>query len=386
MYITRISLKNWRNFRSLDVRPRERSFIIGPNASGKSNLLDALRFLRDIAKTDGGGLQKAVSSRGGISKIRCLHARQDNEIRIEVWVSENIDDGTPSWKYSVGIKSEARGLRRPLVTHESVEHNGLQLFVRPDATDEGDVALRTQTNLEQIQANSQFRELADFLAGVSFIHLVPQLLKYSDEIGGNRVEDDPFGQGFLERISRVTERTRNARLKRIEHALKVAVPQFTQLQFTKDQVTGRPHLEARYAHYRPNAGWQREDSFSDGTLRLIALLWSLQERDSLLMIEEPELSLNDAIVREIPLLLQSVQPAKKRARQILVTTHSDALLSNPGIDPRQIIVLEVTKEGTEARVPSEDEFRLLDSGFTVAEVILPKTKPKNLGLIPLWDE
>lgn len=54
MYFTRLKLKNWRNFVSVDLALGERLFITGPNASGKSNLLDAFRFLRDIAK-DGGG-------------------------------------------------------------------------------------------------------------------------------------------------------------------------------------------------------------------------------------------------------------------------------------------------------------------------------------------
>lgn len=386
MYVTRVRLKNWRNFRQLDVSLRERSFIIGPNASGKSNLLDALRFVRDVARTDGGGLQKAVTSRGGVPKIRCLHARQDNEIKIEIWMSEDIDDEVPKWTYTLGIRAEGRGLQRSLVSSEVVTKDGAEVIRRPDSKDATDSARLTQTSIEQIQANAAFRELADFFSGISFIHLVPQLLKYSEQIGGNRLEDDPFGQGFLERIARVTERTRNARLKRIEHALTVAVPQFTNLQFVKDSVSGRPHLEARYAHYRPNAGWQREESFSDGTLRLIALLWSLQERDSLLLIEEPELSLNDAIVREIPLLLQSVQPKKKKPRQILITTHSDALLSNKGIDPRQIVILEVTKEGTEGRMAAPDELDLMDSGFSVAEVLLPKTRPELVGSVPLWEE
>lgn len=51
--ISRIVLKNWRNFRSIDIRLTERVFIVGPNAAGKPNLLDAVRFLRDIAKPGG---------------------------------------------------------------------------------------------------------------------------------------------------------------------------------------------------------------------------------------------------------------------------------------------------------------------------------------------
>ncbi|HUQ93914.1 MAG TPA: AAA family ATPase, partial [Bryobacteraceae bacterium] len=81
MIISRLALKNWRNFRVLEVPLTDRVFIIGPNASGKSNLLDALRFLRDIAKP-GGGLQRAISQRGGVSKVRCLAARKEPDIEL----------------------------------------------------------------------------------------------------------------------------------------------------------------------------------------------------------------------------------------------------------------------------------------------------------------
>ena len=51
MLISRLVLQNWRNFKSFDVRLQNRVFIIGPNASGKSNLLDAIRFFRDSPLT-----------------------------------------------------------------------------------------------------------------------------------------------------------------------------------------------------------------------------------------------------------------------------------------------------------------------------------------------
>ena len=83
MIISKLILKNWKNFRKVDVDLVDRVFIVGPNASGKSNLLDVFRFLRDIAKS-GGGIQEAVKARGGVSKIRCLAARTNSDIEIEV--------------------------------------------------------------------------------------------------------------------------------------------------------------------------------------------------------------------------------------------------------------------------------------------------------------
>jgi predicted ATPase len=61
MLISRIILKNWRNFRKVNVPLRDRMFLVGANASGKSNFLDVFRFLRELSTTQGGGLQKAVA-------------------------------------------------------------------------------------------------------------------------------------------------------------------------------------------------------------------------------------------------------------------------------------------------------------------------------------
>lgn len=42
MIVTRLKLKNWRNFREADVPLRERTYLLGANALGKSNFLGNL--------------------------------------------------------------------------------------------------------------------------------------------------------------------------------------------------------------------------------------------------------------------------------------------------------------------------------------------------------
>lgn len=382
MLVTRLKLKNWRNFRLIDVPLREVSYLLGPNASGKSNLLDAFRFLRDVSKSKGGGLQTAVADRDGISKLRCLHARTDNEVLIDIELAPSADSEV-TWRYVLGFKPEGKGAQRILVSNEQVWEGKRCLFQRPDKADKADPVLLTQTRLEQIGANGQFRELAEFFGTITYLHLVPQLLKFADKMGGNRIEDDPFGQGFLERIAKTPEKTRTARLNKIGAALKLAVPQFAELRFSQDQL-GRPHLEALYVHHRPNAGWQSEEHFSDGTLRLLGLLWTLLEGNSLLLLEEPEISLNDAIVKEIPLILQRLQRNKKVRRQIFLSTHSEALLSNPGIDGRGVVILETGEQGSTARTVTHQEAMEMEAGLSVAEVMLPKTRPLSVNQLGLW--
>lgn len=384
MLVTRLILKNWRNFREADVPIRDQTYLIGPNESGKSNLLDVFRFLRDVSKPAGGGLQEAVADRGGITNVRSLHARSDPEVRIEVHLSESADDATPEWRYVVAFKSERKGAQRLFVSSEQVWHRDQNILKRPGPDDNTDPARLTQTHLEQIQTNTAFRDLSEFFGEITYFHLVPQFLKFGDRIGGNLLENDPFGQGLLERIAKCVKKTRDARIKKIEKLLALAVPKFKHLQFAQDENTGRPHLEALYEHHRQNAGWQREEQFSDGTLRLIGLLWTLMDGESLLLLEEPELSLHNAIVEQIPRIIQYVQRSAKRRRQIVISSHSEALLSNPGIDGRGVLVLEPGAEGTQVRTLDASESSSLRAGLSIAEVVLPKTRPQAVEQLGLW--
>jgi len=385
MIISRLIVKNWRNFKHIDVHLSERQFIVGANASGKSNLLDIFRFLRDIVKAEGGGFQKAVKDRGGLSKIRSLAARRDPEVAIEIHLAED-SDSPATWKYGLGFRQETRGYRRPLLSYERVWRNNERILNRPDKPDEADQDRLTQTFLEQINVNAKFREIARFLQAIRYQHLVPQLLRFSDSIQGKIVEDDPFGQGFLERVASVPEKTRRSRLKKIEQALNFAVPQLEQLEFVRDETAGRPHLQALYSHWRPKAGWQREDQFSDGTLRLMGLLWAALDKGGPLLLEEPELSLHPEIVRVLPQMLARIQRAT--GRQVFVSTHAPELLRDEGIGLDEAMLLVPVAEGTQVELAGSSlEVRnLIEAGLSLAEIAMPRTRPENAArLAPFAD-
>lgn len=379
MIISRLILQNWKNFKELDVKLQDRMIIVGANASGKSNLLDVFRFLRDIAKP-GGGLQKAVTDRGGITKIRSLAAKKNPNVEIEVQLSE-FGSNSVDWRYAIGIKQESRGYRLPYLSYERVWKGDKLLVSRPVNDDKDDIARLTQTYLEQINANKDFREVAKFFENTLYLHLIPQLLKYPFAFTGPDLPGDPFGKGFLERVAKVNEKTRKSWLHKIEHALKLAVPQLTNLEFTTEK--GYPHIEATYEHWRPGVGKQKEDQFSDGTLRLIGLLWALQEGDSLLLLEEPELSLNGAIVSKLAPLIHRLQ--KPRKRQVIISSHSSDLLNDRGISLNEVLVLEPASEGTKASVASDidDVKHMLKEGMTPASAILPRIKPKDINQFTL---
>lgn len=371
MRIQKIELKNWRNFRSANVEIKaDVIYLVGPNASGKSNFLDALRFLRDIAKPIGGGLQTALNERGGFSKVRCLHARgagkKKGSTNLEITVS--LSDGPDTWTYHLAILPRS-SKSRPLVAREIVKHNEEVLVDRPydhEVDDEDQLAV---TYLEQAAQNKEFRELSRYFSQITYVHLVPQLVKFGERISGHLLPDDPFGQAFMKRIADTANKTREARLKKISKALHEIVPGLEALQFIVDK-EGRPHIEMRYQTHRPLPARQLEDQLSDGTLRLIALLWLLQEDHSApLLLEEPELSLNEEIVRQLHRLFYKVG---KRDNQVFVTTHSYALLSNEGIPSSSIFTIIPGVEGSRIEPPTKPERIAIQKGIPPGDVVLAR--------------
>lgn len=388
MIISHIKLKNWRNFRSVDVSLAERVFIVGPNASGKSNFLDVFRFLRDLARS-GGGLQEAARLRGGVSKIRCLAARTKSDIEIESYITDDSNKNV-IWKYAIGFSQTGGGVFdvKVKLKYEKVWNEKDELILnRPDEEDKKDAKLLEYTHLEQPTSNVNFREIAEFFQSIQYLHVIPQLLRAPSAFLKSNGHEDFYGRDFIEKINKTNIQMRKAFLKKINDALKFAVPQFDDLDLIKDDM-GVPHLEVLCKHWRPHAGKQREDQFSDGTLRLVGLLWALLDGNKPILLEEPELSLHPGIVSKLAEVIARLQKRKTGRRQVIVTTHSYDLLANKGIGGDEVLMLIPTDEGTEVKPADSDEEvkTLLNSGLSMADVVIPITTPKNIQQLSLQFE
>lgn len=105
---------------------------------------------------------------------------------------------------------------------------GEVLLERPDELDAADRARLAQTALEQVNLNREFREIAEFLHSIRYLHIVPQLVREPDRSVGR--SNDPYGGDFLEQVAGTQDQTRRSRLRRIRDALQVAVPQLQELE------------------------------------------------------------------------------------------------------------------------------------------------------------
>ena len=125
-------------------------------------------------------------------------------------------------------------------------------------------------------------------------------------------------------------------------------------------------------------------SFRTARCELIALFWLLLEGEGLLLLEEPELSLDEDVVRNLPRLLNQVsRTTKKRKRQIIITTHSYALLSNKAVDGRWVLRIAPAHEGSEIVSPSDDEVEAMRAGLSAADILLSQAHPHQANVMAL---
>ena len=106
----------------------------------------------------------------------------------------------------------------------------------------------------------------------------------------------------------------------------------------------------------------------------------------MLLLEEPELSLNDSIIEHIPLMIDLVLRERKKSkssRQVLISTHSRTLLSQV-MDPQAVLVIQSSENGSIISSADEDELHAMEHGLNPAEVLLPKTVVKPLDHIDLF--
>jgi len=299
------------------------------------------------------------------------------EIRVDVEdVHANVH-----WQYELAFNQDK--LRRPTVRKEIVKAGERSLLERPNSDDKEDPDRLSQTHLEQVNVNREFRELTSFFESTRYLHIVPQLVREPDRSIGRM--NDPFGGDFLEQVAKTSERTRNARLRRIQEALRVAVPQLKSVELWRD-IRGTPHLRGKYQHWRPQGAWQTEEQFSDGTLRLMGLLWATMSKEGPLLLEEPELSLHPEIIRVLPQMLARAQ--RNTGRQVFLSSHSSDLLLDSGIGLDELLLLNPGAEGTEviSAASLSDVRILLEGGLPLSEIVIPRTRPENVEQLTLFGD
>ena len=104
--IKRLRARNYKSIRELDLELGPLTVLVGPNASGKSNVVDALRFMAHALEWN---LDSAITSREGIGAVRRLKPRGSPH---DVEVGFNAEQGDFHLDYGFVIASQRGGSYR----------------------------------------------------------------------------------------------------------------------------------------------------------------------------------------------------------------------------------------------------------------------------------
>ncbi|RYE91910.1 MAG: hypothetical protein EOO75_07865 [Myxococcales bacterium] len=324
MRVTRLRLTSWRNFASLDLALGPRALFFGPGAAGKSNLLDAVRLLGDVARP-GGGLRRAIEARGG-RHLRSTHGPAGTDFTIEL----DALVGDEPWGYRLSVALDRAG--QPRVRTEAARQGRRRLLRRPEGDDRREASRLTQTHLEQASTAPPLQPLVDLLASVR-------------SFGG------PVDRAaLLGSVLATPKRTREARLRRVVELARVALPRLDRVAIEHDEA-GLPRLLARFDRGKA-AAWHPADQLSDGAARLLALLWEATDGAGPLLLDDPESHLHPEVVGRLLDLLAEAAP--RGGRQLLIATHAERLVDDGRIAPAEIFLLNPTSQGTHVETAADD--------------------------------
>jgi predicted ATPase len=118
----------------------------------------------------------------------------------------------------------------------------------------------------------------------------------------------------------------------------------------------------------------------------MGVLWAILDGTGPLLLEEPELSLHPEVVRYIPQMFARTQRITNR--QVLTSTHSTELLSDDGITLQETLIFLPKQEGTSVSTARETEqvARQVEGGSTIAEAVMPLTRPLEVQQLSFFAE
>lgn len=362
MKIRRLGVRNYRGIRESSLDFDDLGIFIGPNASGKSTILDALRFLQTGVER---GFASAVAARGGIAHLAWRGGRPGS---VELLVSLTEESREYEWTAAV----ERRGY--DFTVEERVQMDGEASLVLESKGGRGrwwpldgkSVEIEqtaTACALAAASSAASFpgRGIADFVRRWRFLDLDPHLMRRDCSLS------DPSGLEGNE-----------SNLAKMLYALRHSAPEvFERVTAATRSVLGVPHsIEPReeggrfyFVQHEPGIRYPvHQSGSSSGTLRLLALMAALHASPGtgLIGIEEPENSLHPSALES---LTEQVLDAAGRV-QFLLTTHSPLVLDL--LDrPEAVVVVRRGGAGgvTAERETTPDGVRraLRESGFGLGE-------------------
>ena len=314
-FLRRVVLKNYKSIAACDVRLGPLAFLVGQNGAGKSNFLDALRFVADGLRNS---LDHSLRDRGGIKEVRRRSGGHPNHfgIRLE-FTLPNGSAGHYSFKIGAVQSGGFEVQDEQCVVHSAGFPNTREFFRVRSGDVESSVsappaAASDRLYLVNASGLPPFRPVYDALSRMGFYNLNPDRIRdlQPPDLGELLVRDGSNIASVLSVLGREKEPLK----RRIEDYLSKVVPGIRGVDATS--IGPKETLEFRQDVKGAKDPWKfYAANMSDGTLRALGVLVCLFQgrnghahRTLLVGIEEPETALHPAAAG---ILLEGLREASR---------------------------------------------------------------------------
>lgn len=354
--LTRVEIEGFKSIGApgLALELSRLNFLVGPNASGKTNFISALRFLQNAIRQDS---EFATNELGGISEVRNKLQRERKErkpLRIRVQDDVEIHLRVPNEKDEIRISDfdytltiDLRGSEKtPTIIDESLsayvckdgrrnqyalKRNETEVTIN-DPISTGDASLKTYPVPDPERSRPALSVGFFSMPCVLFKKAIEQWSFYnvSPHVARQSYKEMPeavlgtLGENLSVVLHKLEKQNGTKRLDPIVASLRGAVPGLKDVKSVKLSHDGRWALSL---HEEKIRGAISPSSISDGTIRLLALMVIANvgaERRTLITIEEPENGVHPHLSEHIVSVLRDTS----RNSQVIATTHNPAFLDH----------------------------------------------------------
>ncbi len=391
VFLKRVLLKNYKSIRECSVTLGPLTFLVGQNGAGKSNFLDALRFVTEALTTS---LEHALRDRGGINEVRRRSTGHPTHfgVRLE-WA---LPDGTEgAYAFRIGARPNGGFEVQQEECSVGARALGEEHFFSVQAGElkkssfdrHGPQVAGDRLYLVAASGMQPFRPLFDALSHMGFYNLNPDAIReLQPSDPGEVLHRD--GRNLAGVLARMARDKSPARRTIIEFLSKI-VPGLDDV--VVKHVGNRETLEFRQAVAGAKTKFPAE-SMSDGTLRALGVLTALlqsgdngSKRVPLVGIEEPEVAVHPGAAG----VLRDGLRATARVAQVIVTSHSPDLLDDKEIGGMELRAVVNRNGETVIGFPDAgDRAALRDRLYTAGELLrmnqlVPDEKPGEREAVQL---
>lgn len=342
-FIRHVTIRNYKSIAACRIELGPLMFLVGVNGSGKSNFLDALRFVAEALRTS---LDHALRERGTVKEVRRRSGGHPNHFALRYGFS--LPNGqTGHYAFRIGAKpSGAYEVQDEECEINSAEPFGPSHHFRvksgnliSSTVSPMPAALPDRLFLVAASGIPEFRPVFDGLSRIEVYNLNPGSISAMQKPDPAKIlrRDGSNSASILHQLSPDVQNIVYENLSRIVPGVSDAVTKTLGSQETvefRQIVKGQAHPWGFLA-----------SAMSDGTLRAFGILLAVFQSAStkaggnpplLIGLEEPEVALHPAASS---ILLSALREGAKNC-QILVTSHSPELLDNPDITAESILAVD----------------------------------------------